>query len=388
MPITDKAAKAAAPKEKPYKIADGGGMYLEVMPNGSKYWRLKFRQDGKEKRLALGVYPEISIAEARDKRHEYKKLLRGGEDLSRAKKRKPMADDFYTIALDWHEKNKASWSKRHIARQMTAIEEMRPFIGNKPIDTIEAPDILEGIRKIEERKAFETAQKTKQAVGQVFYYAIAIGKARRNPAADLRGALEPKPQQINNPHLSDKDLPDFLAAFAGYKGYAVTRLAFRFLMLTFVRTKEMRFAVWDEFDLEKKQWRIPADRMKSGRIHLVPLSKQVLQILKELKQHTKEDGYLFPQQHKPDKPISENAVLTVIDAIGYKGRATGHGFRATASTILNEHGYAVDAIERQLAHVEGNKVRAAYNHAEYMPERIKMMQWWADYLDKAQGKKK
>lgn len=380
MPITDKAAKAAAPKEKPYKIADGGGMYLEVMPNGSKYWRLKYRHEGKEKRLALGVYPEVSILEARDKRHEYKKQIKAKQEIIPASKQKKNTNDFYSVALEWHERNKAKWSDRHAVRQLASIEEMRDFIGDMPVDEIEAPDILKGIRHIESRRAFETAKKTKQAVGQVFYYAIAIGKAKRNPAADLRGALEPQPAIVNNPHLSEKDLPKFLKAFEGYKGHAVTRLAFRFLMHTFVRTKEMRFAKWPEFDLEKKQWRIPAERMKSGRMHLVPLSKQVLQILKELKPLTKEDGYLFPQQHKPDKPISENAVLTIIDAIGYKGKATGHGFRATASTILNEHGFTVDAIERQLAHVEGNKVRAAYNHAEYMPDRVKMMQWWADFL--------
>lgn len=380
MALTDKAIKAAKPTNVQFKLADSEGLYLLVYPTGRKAWKLKFRIGQTEKKLHLGYYPEVSLVEAREARNEARKTVRSGIDPTAAKKLKATKElTFNDIALEWHEKNKVNWSKRHQDRTLAAIKEMEKHIGGMAMKKIEAPHILQGIREIESRKAFETAQKTKQTVGQVFFYAIAIGKATRNPANDLRGALEKKPTAIHNPHLTDKELPAFLEAFSKYKGYAVTNLAFKFLLLTFVRTSEMRFAKWDEFDFEKNQWRIPAERMKSGRVHIVPLATQTLAVLKELKIHTGKKEYLFIQKNK-DKPISENAVLTIINAIGYKGKATGHGFRATASTILNEHGFNSDYIERQLAHVEGNKVRAAYNHAEYLPQRKEMMQWWGDYL--------
>lgn len=384
MALTDKAVKAAKPTTQQYKLADSDGMYLLVYPTGRKAWKLKYRINGAEKKLHLGYYPEVSLLEARNLRHEAKKLIRDGIDPAAPTKGQPQDAEFHEVALEWFEKNKVNWSPRHAQRQLTSIEEMKPFIGHMKIGDIEAPHVLAGIRAIEQRKAFETAHKTKQCISQIFFYAIATGAALRNPANDLRGALEQKPKQKNNPHLNAKELPAFLKAFSQYNGYVVTRLAFKFLLLTFVRTQEMRFAEWSEIDWENKQWRIPAEKMKAKRVHIVPLSTQALAVLEELKLHTGKGRLIFPQRaqkaYTEKKPISENAILSVIDSIGYKGRITGHGFRGTASTILNENGFPVEAIERQLAHVDGNKVRAAYNHAEYLPKRKEMMQWWADCI--------
>lgn len=360
-------------------------MYLLVSPKGSMTWYLKFRIDGKEKKLRLGNYPETSLQEARDLRQEAKKRVRAGVDPSLFGLSASQDERWEDIAKEYHQKNKIRWSPRHAERVLSTIEEMAPYIGQKKMDDIEALHILAGIRKIEERGAFETAKKSKQVVGQVFQYGIATGRAKRNPAADLRGALAPRPPIAHNPHLSAKDLPAFLRAFGEYRGTTPTRLAFRFLLLTFVRTQEMRFARWEEFDLKAKEWRIPPERMKAKRLHIVPLADQTVALLEELKKATgnRSEGYLFTLPRDRNKPLSENAILTVIAAIGYKGIITGHGFRGTASTILNENGWPADAIERQLAHVEGNKVRAAYNHAEYLPQRKEMMQWWADYVDGA-----
>lgn len=380
MALTDKAIKAAKPQDKHYKLADSEGMYLLVSPKGAMTWYLKYRHDGKEKKLHLGQYPEVPLIEARDRRQEAKKTLRQGRDPALFSN--TGADTFNDVAIEWYGKNKDRWSDRHAERVDRAIKEMRPFIGSMKMTDIEATDILVGVQSIEKRNALTTALKTKQAVAQVFYYAIATGRAKRNPATDLRGALKPRPAPAHYAHLDAKDIPAFIRALREYRGTTVTRIAAWFLLTTFVRTKEMRYAEWSEFDLDGKEWRIPADRMKMSRPHIVPLSTQAVALLRELYAVSGKGRLLFPQPRKPDKPISEVAVLTVIAAIGYKDRVTGHGFRGTASTILHEvGGFPTDAIERQLAHVEGNKSKAAYNHAEYLPQRREMMQWWADYLE-------
>lgn len=391
MPLTDKAIKSAKPTDKAYKLADSEGMFLMVYPTGNLSWYLKYRISGKEKRLHLGSYPDVSLQEARDRRHAARVKIRNGEDPgAKSKHGNAIASSWGEIADEWLAKYRSTWSDTHIRRVEKAIQHMRPTIGAKKPDEVTAVDLLNELRKLESAGKFETALKTKQAVGQIFRYAIATSRALRDPSADLRGALAPKPRTQHHPHLDAVTLPQFVRSLRGYRGSDVTRLATHLLLLTFVRTTDLRHALPHEIDVPNSLWRIPGERMKNGLPHIVPLSKQALEVLEELEKATaslvRREGaprWLFPQPRKTDTPISENAILSVIDAINYKGIVTGHGFRGTASTILNENGWPVDAIERQLAHVEGNKVRAAYNHAEYLPQRREMMQWWADYIDRA-----
>ncbi|MHB8742679.1 MAG: tyrosine-type recombinase/integrase [Sulfuricaulis sp.] len=387
MALTDKAANAAEPRQKPYKIAAGGGLYLLVTPDGRKYWRLKYRFLGKEKLLALGVYPGISIAEARVARDAAKALLKAGCDPVATKKQDRLANQvsaantFETVALEWIGQQCHRWSPGHVERVRDSIKlDIFPDIGARPIKDITAPELLAVLRKVEKRGVFETAQRLLQRCGAVFRYAIQTHRAEHNPATDLRGAIK-QPKRENYAALSATDLPEYLRKLATYDGRLETRLALKLLALTFVRTSELRKAEWSEIDFDKNEWRIPAERMKSRAPHIVPLSNQALAVLEELKPLTGRGRFVFPNQLRLTAPMSENTMLYAIYRMGYHSRATGHGFRATASTILNEQGWLADVIERQLAHAERNKVRAAYNHAEHMPERRKMMQAWADYLD-------
>ncbi len=259
-----------------------------------------------------------------------------------------------------------------------------PTLGQRPINAITAPELLEAIRSIEKRGAIDIAHRATQTCGQIFRYGIAIGRAERNPAADLKGALKTRTKR-NYSHLKASELPEFLSKLEAYEGFIETKLALRLLLLTFVRTTELRAAEWAEINFEKAEWRIPAERMKMREQHIVPLSRQAIAILRELHKYTGNTQYLFPGQNNPNKFMSENTMLGALYRMGYHSRATGHGFRSTASTVLNEQGFRPDVIERQLAHAERNKVRASYNHAQYLPERREMMQWWADYLDEAAG---
>lgn len=393
MPLTDKAVKAAKPEAKEYKLADSGGLYLLVYPTGKKAWKLKYRTKGKEQKLHIGYYPEMPLADARETRDDAKKLLRRGgtPDAVHTPRQRMEGVTWYEYAVSWHKKNEAQWSKRHAERQLCAIKEMRPFIGGMLPKDVDALDILAGLRKIEQRGAHETAKKTKQCVGQVFKAAMLERLAKHNPVPDLRGALTLSPETQNNPHLDATELPGFLRALNAYKGHPVTRIATWVLLHCFMRTKEMRYARWDEIDWDGAVWRIPPERMKMTKDrkrrrlkpmpHLVPLSRQVVALLRDLHAITGHGALMFPQALKRDKPLSENAVLTVIASIGYKGIITGHGFRGTASTILNEQGFDERWIELQLAHLPRDMVAAAYNHAKYLPQRRGMMQWWADYLE-------
>ena len=389
MALTDFALRNAKPQAKPYKLSDAEGMYLLVNPNGRKYWKLKYRFAGVEKKLALGVYPTISLAEARDQRQLARKLLAAGKDPAEIKKgikRDVLLNaenNFEAIALEWIEARKASWTPRYTQFMLQRLQnDIFPKIGSRPIRDISAPELLSVIKIIEKRGALELAHRAMQTCGQIFMYGIATGRAERNPANDLKGALKTH-VKTNYAHLKEVELPDFLKKLDAYDGSEQTKLAVKLLMHTFVRTTELRGATWEEIDFEKAEWRITAERMKMRRPHIVPLSKQALAILEELKTLNGKWTYVFPNQHKPIKHMSENAVLFALYRMGYHSRTTGHGFRHTASTILNENGFNGDHIERQLAHVEGNKVRGAYNHAEYLKERRAMMQWWSDYLDKA-----
>jgi integrase len=392
MKLTNIQCQSAKPAEKPKRIADGAGMYLEIMPNGSKYWRLKYRHGGKEKRLALGVYPEVSLADARGKRDAARKLLQNGIDPAAARqeeKRQGRLDaenTFESVAREWQEHQKARWTEQYGVYLLRRLElDIFPEIGNRPINTITAPQLLDTMRKIEKRGAHEIARRILQSVSQIFRYAIVTGRAERNPAADLKGALKPY-RKGHYAALDSKDLPEFLRAVEQNDArlFVTTRNAMKLLMLTFVRTGELINAKWDEFDFEARQWTIPAERMKMRNSHIVPLSRQTLEILKAQRELTGQWEWVFPNRVHPRKPMSNNAVLKALERMGYKGRMTGHGFRALAmSTIKETLGYRHEVVDRQLAHAQRNKVDAAYDRAQFLPERRKMMQEWADHLDNA-----
>jgi len=391
--LSDAQVRNAKPKTKPYKLADGEGLFLVIMPSGSKYWRLRYFFAGKEKLLALGVYPEINLADARERRAQARKVLAAGSDPSEAKKEAKRqatlrsSNAFEVVAREWLEKREHEWAPSHACRQRAQIEKhILPKLGKRPIAEITAPEVLAMLRVIEEKGVLDTAGRMMQVTGQIFMYAIATGRAERNPVPDLRGALK-RPVVKHHSFLTENELPDYLKKLAAYDGSPQTRLALRLLLLTFVRTNELRGALWTEIDWDKKEWRIPADRMKMKQLHIVPLSKQAISVLRELQKCSGNREYVFPNEHNPTTFMSENTMLYALYRMGYHSRATGHGFRSTASTILNENGFRPDLIERQLAHSERNNVRAAYNHAQYLPERRQMMQWWADYLDSAAATK-
>lgn len=387
MPLTDTTVRTAKVKDKPYKLSDSGGLYLLVQPNGKKYWRLKYYFADKEKLLSIGVYPVVSLSEAREKCLLAKKQLGNNIDPSEHKKGQKLKNSinaensFKSIAIEWHKNQKQGWTERYATYVLRRIEaDVFPVLATRPINEIKAPELLNVLRLIETRGAIDIAHRVLQTCGQIFRYAIATGRAERDISADLRGALKTRKKE-NYSRLEAKELPDFLSKLEEYDGELQTKLALKFLLLTFVRTGELRGAKWEEIDFKKKEWRIPAERMKMRELHIVPLSTQSLEVLEEVRAINAHRGYLFPNRNKPMTFISENTLLYAIYRMGYHLRATVHGFRATASTILNEHGFKPDVIERQLAHCERNKVRASYNHAQYLPERREMMQWWGNYLD-------
>jgi len=392
--LTDLAIKSTKAGNSIKKLSDGNGLALVIYPNGSKYWAYRYRYLGKEKTLSLGVYPEVTLAEARVKLIDARKLLAEGQDPSEARKalkRQALIsaeNNFEVVAREWIAAKSPAWTPRYTGFMTKRLEnDLFPKLGSRPINEIAAPELLSVLRVIENRGATELANRAMQYCGQIFMYGIATGRADRNPASDIKGALKTHVKK-HFVHLKGIELPEFLEKLRAYDGHLQTKLAVTLLMLTFVRTTELRGATWDEIDLDQAEWRIPAERMKMRRGHIVPLSRQAVAAFMELQRFNGQWKYVFPNPHKPIKHMSENAVLYALYRMGYHNRTTGHGFRHTASTILNESGlFNGDAIERQLAHVQGNKVRGAYNHAEYLPERRKMMQWWADYLDHLAAKK-
>ena len=390
MPLTDTVVRNAKPKEKSYRLFDGGGLYVEVAPNGGKWWRLKFRFGAKEKRLSLGVYPEISLKDAREKRDANRKLLRNGVDPSASRKAEQAtqadagANSFEVIAREWYAKFSPGWAVSHGDKIIRRLErDVFPWIGKSAVATITAPELLTVLRRIEGRKAIETAHRAMQNCSRVFRYAIATGRAERDPSVDLRGALPPS-QEIHHASITEpKAIGELLRAIDGYQGSVVTKCALQLAPLVYVRPGELRKAEWLEINLEAAEWRIPATRMKMRAPHIVPLSHQAVAILKEeLFPLTGGGKHLFPSVRTSQRAMSENTVNAALRRLGYMhDEMTGHGFRSMASTLLNEQGWNRDAIERQLAHAERDAVRAAYNYAEHLPERRKMMQSWADYLD-------
>ena len=383
--LTNTAIRGLKAREMPYKLSDGKGLYLLISSTGSRYWRLKYRYAGKEKVLALGVYPDVTLAEARDGRDDAKRLLRAGKDpvATRRRKRRAAESDaantFEAIAREWAGKQR--WIPSHTDRVLRSLEQdIFPELGAEPISTVTAQDLLAVLLKAEKRGVTETVHRLLQRSGAVFRYGIASGYCSSNPGADLRGALTPH-KATSQLALSAADLPEFLRKLDAYDGRPETRIGLWLLALTFVRPGELRAAEWSEFDLEVPEWRIPAERMKMGDEHVVPLSRQAVEALNELRPLTGHSRFLFPNRANHTKCMSENTLLYAMYRMGYHGRATSHGFRVTASTILNEQGWRPDVIERQLAHAERNKVRKAYNRASYLAERREMMQAWADFLD-------
>lgn len=382
--------KNAKGKERPYKLSDGGGLYLLVKPDDSKYWRLKYRLHGKEKTLALGVFPTVPLADARTGATKAKNQIREGIDpvLSRKHEKALKAGNtFRLVAKEWHDKQKGRWSDDHAFRVWDSLKtDVFPAIGDMPIQDIKTLDCLAVVRAVEGRGALDTAGRVKQRMNSVFRYAVQTARIEINPADQLQGIIATR-KVSHRASLKAEELPGFLRALEDYKGYVLTKLALKLLLLTFVRPGELRKARWDEFDTEACQWRIPAERMKMKEGHIVPLSDQALAVLDELRPITGRFDLVFPGVRNVRTPMSENTLTYAIrKRLGYD--ATAHGFRSTASTILNETGFRHDVIERQLAHAERNKVRAAYHHSQYLKERTQMMQWWGDFIDSQRESRK
>ncbi|AWN17747.1 integrase arm-type DNA-binding domain-containing protein [Salinisphaera sp. LB1] len=387
MPLTAIEAKQAKPKAKQYKLADGGGLYLLVLPSGGKYWRMKYRIHGKEKTLAFGTLADVPLADARSQREQARKQLADGRDPMEVKRlqdeaaKANAANSFKAVALEWHDHKRPRWSEKHAAKVLRSLEaDVFPQIGKRPIAEITAPELLRVIRHIEKRDALDYSHRVLQRIGMVFRYAIVTSKATYNPSADLVGALKTR-KATHHAALSRDDLPAFLHDLDHYDGHLLTRYGLQLIGLTFLRTAELRTAEWHEIDFDRAEWRVPAHRMKMNHEHIVPLSTQAIDLLNALRPITGHYRYIFTGRNSTARPMSENTLLYALYRMGYKRQATVHGFRATASTILNESGFHRDAIERQLAHAERDKVRAAYHRSEYLDERRTMMQWWADYLD-------
>jgi integrase len=388
MTVKDLTFRQAKSREKAYKIAAEHGLYMLVLPKGSKLWRFKYRFEGKEKLLALGSYPEVTTARAVEKRGEARRQLDEGIDPSAArqaaKASQSGADSFETVAREWHAKQAPNWSKSHADKILRRLETfIFPWLGGEPVGHIPAPKLLHVLNKIEDGGVRrETAHRCLQNCGQVFRYAIVTGRAERNPATDLKGALAPW-QPKHYPTITEpKAVGQLLRALEGYTGGLVVKSALRLAPLVFVRPGELRAAAWSEINLDASEWRIPAERMKMGEQHIVPLSKQAVEILRGLEPLTGRDRLVFPGMRRREKPMSENTLNMALRALGYgKDQFTGHAFRSIASTLLHELGWNHQVIELQLAHAERNEVSAAYNYAQHLPERRKMMQAWADYLE-------
>ena len=383
--------KATCPPGKAVsRLADGKGLYLEVTQAGGKYWRWKYRFDGKEKRLALGVFPDVPLAQARERCEAARKTLAEGTDPSDQKRQAKAArllgnaTTFQAVALQWFEHWKYTKSPRHadyVKRRLEA--DVFPVIGARPVGSLTAPQLLAMAKTIESRGAVDMAKRALQTSGQIMRYAVAHGLAERNPAADVKPSDALAPHKATNyARLDAKELPELLRKIEAYQGSPYTRLAIKLMALTFVRTSELIGARWDEFDLTERQWRIPAERMKMRTPHIVPLSTQAVEVLQALHTVSGTRELLFPGERDHAKPMSNNTILAALKRMGYLHRMTGHGFRGVASTLLHELAYPHDHIELQLAHAQRNAVSAAYNHALYLAPRAKMMQEWADHLDK------
>lgn len=380
--LTIKQIDAAKPKDKPYRLLDSNGLYLYVPVTGKKVWQLRYKLDGKERVLTVGKYPLMSLQEARDKAWLAKKDVSVGVDPVKAKKLSVKDNSFGSIYQEWYEHKKQVWSDGY-ANELSHMfqDDVLPLIGGMEIHEIEPMQILEVIRRFEERGAMERANKARRRCGEVFRYAIVTGRAKYNPAPDLADAMKGY-RKKNYPFLPADQIPAFNRALSGFSGSIVSRIATQVLQYSALRTKELRSMQWANVDFETRTITIAEDVMKGRRVHLVPMSDQVIALLETLRPITQPiSNFVFAGRNDKTKPISENAVLLVIRQIGYEGLASGHGFRHQFSTIMNEHEWPADAIEKQLAHANSGSIRGIYNHAQYMDKRREMMQWWADWVD-------
>lgn len=380
MPLSDLDCRNAKPMARPYKKADGGGLYLFVQPSGSKLWRMAYRFNGKQKTLAFGAYPYVSLADARKRRHDAKVALAAGTDPG-IKEDGKQAETFGSVARRWFDAQKVEWAESNSSRIWSRIaRDALPCLGDKPIDAIKPPEIVAMCRQVEERGAIEVAKRLKQAVSNIYRFAIAEGIVEVNPSADVGHALKPAPEPKHRAMVRPAEIKSLVEAIKGYDGEPITRIALLFALHTFARTAEIRFAVWSEIedlDGDSPLWRIPKQRMKMKREHIVPLTPYMVGLLKQAAPY-REGELIFPGDRGA---MSENTMLFALYRCGFHSRQTVHGFRRLASTVLNEAGLSSDWIERQLAHVEGNEIRGIYNAAEWLPGRRKMMLWWSDFLE-------
>jgi integrase len=389
MPLTDTEIKNAKPSAKPLRLFDGGGLYLEVAPAGGRWWRLKYRHGGKEKRLSLGTYPDTPLKAARERREEARRLLAEGMDpgeqrkAAKAQVRVEAERTFEAVARAWLQHNTARWAARTKEKVLASLQaDVFPTLGARPIASVSARDVASVVRVVEARGAGEMASRLLQRIRAVFRFAVVHEWLETNPTLDVRSDELLKPRHVKHrAALPEAELPDFMRRLDAYEGDLATGLALRLLLLTVVRPGELRGARWDEFDFVAQRWRIPAERMKMRAEHLVPLSRQAMKVLKDAEVLRNDSGLVFPSPYYPGKGLSENTLNSALARMGYKGIATAHGFRALFSTVANESGKSPDVIERQLAHVERNQVRAAYHRAAYVAERANLAQWWGDYLD-------
>lgn len=387
-PLTDSAIKAAKPKEKPYKLTDGQGLYLDIKPTGSKLWRLKYRFAGQEKTpLSLGAYPDLSLVKARQRRTEARELLADGIDPGEQKKADRQAHKvtgmtFEALAREWYAYTSPRWAESTARKSRLYLEnDIIPIIGARPVKAITRPELVDLVRKVEARGTLNAAGKIRQWLGQIYRFGLACGVVDNNPATDLDVVAAPAKAARHHPHVTFAELPELLGKIDTTNINTLTRCAIRLLVLTAVRPGELRAAPWSEFDLEAATWTIPKERMKARRPHVVPLPRQSLAILRQLHEISGSYPLLFPGQQKPDRPMSDNTINKALRLMGYEGRQTGHGFRHLLSTELNGRGYNKDWIERQLAHGDNDEIRATYNHAAYLEQRREMMQAWADSID-------
>jgi len=394
MALTDVSARNAKPREKAYKLADEKGMFLHVFPNGSKYWRLKYRHASKEKTLALGVYPETGLRTARERRDQARQLLADGIDPGEQRKAGKAADPqaaesgFESVAREWFNKFSPKWAHTHSNKIIRRLErDVFPWLGKLPVGEIKAAQILAVARRIEERGAVETAHRALQNCSQVFRYAVATGRAERDPVGDLRGALPPPQVEHLAAIIEPAELGGLLRAIQGYSGSLIVRCALQLAPLVFLRPGELRNAEWSEFNLAAGEWRLPGAKMKMREPHIVPLARQAIAIVEELRPLTGQGRYLFPSERSAERPMSDNTLNAALRRMGYaKQVMTTHGFRATARTLLDEVlGFRVDFIEHQLAHTVRDPNGRAYNRTAHLADRRKMMQAWADYLDGLRG---
>ena len=388
------AVRNAKPKEKPYKLSDGKGLYLHIATSGKRTWRYRFKLAGKESTVVLGEYPAMSLEESRIERIEAREMVKAGKNPAQVRKEEKRAEIIKTeaeklinknifefIALEWISQQGNRWSKAHTTAVLDTLRNnVFPIIGEQPVDTITPPMILQVIRPIEKRGSLEIASKVLQRMTAIFRYAVQTGKATYNPAGDMRGVLKTK-KVTHMAALSIEEMPKFLSDLSEGDIHITTKLALQFTILTAARSGEVRGATWEEIDLENKLWKIPANRMKMDTPHTVPLSRQAIVIIERAGKLWGKDGFVFPGIRQGSKQLSENTMLYALYRLGYHSRATVHGFRATFSTIANESAFDGDVIEKALAHEERNRVRAAYHRSEYLEQRRELMQWWADYLD-------